>query len=41
MTFVIHKLLKEMMDVLSEYGIDSNIEYEDCLKGLKSLRKIW
>ena len=33
--------ISEMMDILSEYGIDSNIEYEDYLKGLKGLRKIW
>lgn len=30
-----------MMDVLSEYGVDANVEYEDYLKGLKSLKKIW
>ena len=33
--------ISEMMDILSEYGVDSNIEYEDYLKGLKSLKKIW
>ncbi len=33
--------ISEMMDVLSEYGVDANVEYEDYLKGLKSLKKIW
>lgn len=33
--------ISKMMDILSEYGVDSNIEYEDYLKGLKSLKKIW
>jgi len=33
--------ISKMMDILSEYGVKSNIEYEDYLKGLKSLKKIW
>ena len=33
--------ISEMMDVLSEYGVDANVEYEGYLKGLKSLKKIW
>jgi predicted HTH domain antitoxin len=33
--------ISEMMDILSEYGVEANIEYEDYLKGLKSLEKIW
>ena len=33
--------ISEMMDALSEYGVDANGEYEDYLKGLKSLKKIW
>ena len=27
--------------LLSEYGVDANVEYEDYLLGLKSLKKIW
>jgi predicted HTH domain antitoxin len=33
--------ISKMMDILSEYGVESHIEYEDYLKGLKSLKKIW
>ena len=33
--------ISEMMDILSEYGVDSNIEYEGYLKGLEGLKKIW
>jgi hypothetical protein len=33
--------ISEMMDILSEYGVEANIEYEDYLKGLISLRKAW
>ena len=33
--------ISEMMDVLSDYGVDANVEYEDFPKGLKSLKEIW
>jgi predicted HTH domain antitoxin len=33
--------LSKMMDVLAEYGVEANLEYEDYLKGLKSIRKVW
>jgi predicted HTH domain antitoxin len=33
--------LSKMMDVLSEYGVEANLEYEDYLKGLKTIRKAW
>ena len=33
--------ISAMMDILSEYGVDSNIEHEDYLKGIKNLKKIW
>ena len=33
--------LSKMIDILAEYGVESNLEYEDYLKGLKTLRKLW
>ena len=33
--------ISEMMDILSEYGVDANIEYEDYLRSLRSIKKIW
>jgi len=33
--------ISEMMDILREYGVESNIEYENYVKGLKNLRKVW
>jgi len=33
--------ISEMMDILEKYGVETNIEYEDYLKGLKNLRKVW
>ena len=33
--------LSEMIDILAEYGVEANLEYEDYLKGLKTIRKIW
>lgn len=30
-----------MMDIFKEYGVEANLEYEDYLKGLKTLRKVW
>jgi len=33
--------ISKMMDIFKEYGVEANLEHEDYLKGLKSLRKIW
>ncbi len=33
--------ISEMMDILVEFGVKSNITYEDYLEGLKNLRKHW
>ncbi len=33
--------LSKMIDLLAEYGVESNLEYEAYLKGLKTLRKQW
>ena len=33
--------ISRMMDIFKEYGVEANLEYEDYLKGLKSLRKAW
>jgi predicted HTH domain antitoxin len=30
-----------MIEILSEYGVESNLEHEDYLKGLQYLRKAW
>jgi len=33
--------ISKMMDILEEHNVEANLEYEDYLKGLKSLRKVW
>jgi len=33
--------ISKMMDIFQNYGVESNVEYEDYLKGLKVLRKEW
>ncbi len=33
--------ISKMIDILKEYGVEANLEYEDYLKGLKSLQKVW
>jgi predicted HTH domain antitoxin len=33
--------LSKMMDVLAEYGVEANLEYEDYLNSLKTVRKSW
>ena len=33
--------LSKMIDIHAEYGVESNLEYEDYLKGLKTLCKLW
>ena len=33
--------ISEMMDILAEFGVKSNITYDDYKEGLKNLRKVW
>jgi predicted HTH domain antitoxin len=33
--------ISKMIDILKEHGVEANLEYEDYLKGLKSLQKVW
>lgn len=33
--------ISKMMDIFKEYSVEANLEYEDYLKGLKTIRKIW
>jgi len=33
--------LARIMDILAEYGVEANLDYEDYLKGLKTIRKVW
>jgi predicted HTH domain antitoxin len=33
--------LGDMINTLAEYGVKSNLEKEDYLKGLENLRKVW
>jgi predicted HTH domain antitoxin len=33
--------ISKMMDIFREHGVEANLEYEDYLKGVKSLQKIW
>jgi len=33
--------ISEMMNMLSEFGIPSNVTYEDYLEGLETARKLW
>lgn len=33
--------ISKMMYMLHEYGIEMNLEYEDYLKSLKTIRRIW
>ena len=33
--------ISEMINLLSEFGIKSNLEYEDYLKGLENMREVW
>ncbi|MFN3530919.1 MAG: UPF0175 family protein [Candidatus Brocadia sp.] len=33
--------ISRMMDIFKEYGIEANLEYEDYLEGLKTLRDVW
>ncbi len=33
--------ISKMMDILKEHGVEANLEYEDYLKSLKTLKQIW
>jgi predicted HTH domain antitoxin len=33
--------LGQMMTILTEYGVESRLEKEDYLQGLKNLEKVW
>ncbi|MFO8109758.1 MAG: UPF0175 family protein [Thermoplasmata archaeon] len=33
--------LTDFMDLLHEFGISANVSYEDYLKGLKEIEKVW
>lgn len=33
--------ISEMMDLFVEFGVESNIEFDDYKKGLENLRKVW
>jgi predicted HTH domain antitoxin len=33
--------ISKMIDIFKEHRIEANLEYEDYLNGLKSLRKVW
>ncbi|HLG29219.1 MAG TPA: UPF0175 family protein [Candidatus Brocadiales bacterium] len=33
--------LSRMMDLLVDFGVEANMEYEDYLTGLRNIRKIW
>ena len=33
--------ISRMIGLLSEYGIEGNLEYEDYLKGFDNLKKAW
>jgi len=33
--------ISQMMEIFKEHGVEANLEFEDYLKGLKSLRKVW
>jgi len=30
-----------MIEILADYGVESNLEHEDYLQGLQTLRKLW
>lgn len=33
--------ISKMIDILREHGVEANLEFEDYLKSLKSLQKVW
>ena len=33
--------ISKMMDIFRDYGVEANLEHEDYLASLKSMRKVW
>jgi len=33
--------ISKMLEIFKEHGVESNLDYEDYKKGLKSLGKVW
>ncbi len=33
--------ISRMLEIFREHGVEANLEFEDYLKGLKSLRRVW
>jgi predicted HTH domain antitoxin len=33
--------ISKIMDILKEYGVEANLQYEDYIKSLKTVRKEW
>lgn len=33
--------MSKMMDIFKEYGVEANLEYEDYLTSIKTLKKVW
>lgn len=33
--------LSRMMDLLKDFGVEANMEYEDYLSGLRNIKKVW
>lgn len=33
--------ISKIMSIFNEYGVEANLEYEDYLKSLKNIRKVW
>ncbi|RJQ39055.1 MAG: hypothetical protein C4550_06100 [Nitrospiraceae bacterium] len=33
--------ISKMMDIFQDYGVEANLEHEDYLASLKSMRKVW
>lgn len=33
--------LSRMMDLLKDFGVEANMEYEDYLTGLRNIKKVW
>jgi predicted HTH domain antitoxin len=33
--------ISKMMEILKQFGVEVNLDYEDYLTGLKSLRNVW
>ena len=33
--------ISKMIDIFREYGVEANLDYEDYLTGLKTIRRVW